>query len=126
MAIVNRSWRLGAEVLLAASVATFPARAAEPAAANGDFVIKSDAMDDDAAGQDDGRTLPNANGRRFDTLDEYLKHLEQYGAVGLPYYREVRPGLYELVSNYRALDQGQPEPRLYSRRELMRMFGFTR
>lgn len=80
----------------------------------------------DAACRSDGRTLPHSNGRRFDTLDQYLRHLQHYGGVGLPYYREVRPGLYELVSNFRPLDGRPGRTRLYTQRELMRMFGFTR
>lgn len=45
------------------------------------------------------RQLPYAHGRSFATLDDYLAHLRQYaGPVGQPWYREIRPGTYELVT----------------------------
>ena len=53
------------------------------------------APEDDGAGETAG--LPFAQGRDFATLDAYLAHLERRGATGVPFYREVAPGVYELV-----------------------------
>jgi len=65
--------------------------------------------------------LPYARGKTFRTLDEYLAHLEAQGAVDLPWWREIRPGVYERVTS-------MPEARreVATRAELMRRFGFTR
>lgn len=65
--------------------------------------------------------LPYARGKTFRTLDEYLVHLEAQGAVDLPWWREIRPGVYERVTS-------MPEARREeaTRAELMRRFGFTR
>src|SRR5690349_888930 len=41
--------------------------------------------------------LPYARGKTFRTLDEYLAHLEAQGALDLPWWREIRPGVYERV-----------------------------
>ena len=65
--------------------------------------------------------LPYARGRTFNTLDEYLAHLEAQGAVDLPWWREVRPGVYERVTNM----PGRPSE-VATREELMRRFGFAR
>jgi hypothetical protein len=63
--------------------------------------------------------LPYARGRTFRTLDEYLAHLEAQGALDLPWWREIRPGVYERVTS-------MPEARreVATREELMRRFGF--
>jgi hypothetical protein len=61
-------------------------------------------------------------GRDYRSLDEYLAKLEQDGWVGKPWYKEVRPGLYELVTNLKPA----PEKRLFTRAELERQFGFAR
>jgi hypothetical protein len=65
--------------------------------------------------------LPYARGKSFRTLDEYLAHLETQGAVDLPWWREIRPGVYERVTS-------MPEARreVATREELMRRFGFAR
>lgn len=65
--------------------------------------------------------LPYARGKTFRTLDEYLVHLEAQGAIDLPWWREVRPGVYERVTNM------PDRPReVATREELMRRFGFAR
>ncbi len=61
---------------------------------------------------------------RFGTFDEYLAFLRQRGALDMPWWREVEPGVYELVTSYRPVD-GQA-PQRATREELMRRFGFTR
>ena len=65
--------------------------------------------------------LPYSRGKRFRTLDAYLAHLEQQGAIDLPWWREIRPGVYEYVIR-------MPEARreVATRAELMRRFGFDR
>lgn len=69
------------------------------------------------------RNLPFAHGRGFATLDAYLAHLRQYaGPVGQPWWRQIRPGVYQHVTTM--APQGRPEIR--TRAELMRQFGFTR
>ena len=54
------------------------------------------------------------------TLDEHLALLEKGGHVGKAWYREVSPGVYELVTNMRP----PPEKTRFTRAELARMFGF--
>ena len=66
--------------------------------------------------------LPWARGQRFRTLDDYLAHLERNGAMDLPWWRQVEPGIYELVG-MRVPGQS---PERATRAELMRRFGFTR
>jgi len=66
--------------------------------------------------------LPWARGQKFRTLDDYLAHLERQGAIDLPWWRQVEPGIYELVG---IRVPGVP-PERATREELMRRFGFTR
>ncbi|WP_129791837.1 hypothetical protein [Sphingosinicella sp. CPCC 101087] len=77
-------------------------------------------------GADGGETgvanLPYARGRVFHSLDEYLGHLEANGAIDLPYWREVRPGVYEWVVRM----TGAGERETATRQELMRRYGFGR
>ena len=68
--------------------------------------------------------LPYARGQTFRTLGEYLAHLEGNGALDLPWWREVEPGVYELVTSFRPVDGQAPERA--TRAELMRRYGFTR
>lgn len=65
--------------------------------------------------------LPFAQGQRFATLDTYLAHLRKRGAQDVPWYREVAPGMYELVSGR---GRRGPAERI-TRAELMERFGFT-
>ena len=64
--------------------------------------------------------LPFAQGRAFASLDDYLAFREKRGASDVPWYREIEPGLYELVSRRAPGAQ----PKTYTRAELARMFGF--
>ena len=66
----------------------------------------------------------SAVSQRFGTLDEYLAHLERQGAVDMPWWREVEPGIYELVTTFRPVEGRAPERA--TRAELMRRYGFTR
>lgn len=63
--------------------------------------------------------LPFARGAVFRCLDDYLSHLRNQGAIDLPWWREVRPGVYERVTTMR--DRG---PETATRAELMQRFGF--
>jgi hypothetical protein len=66
--------------------------------------------------------LPFAQGRAFASLDDYLAFLRERGRYDVPWYREVRPGVYELVAR-----RGPgAEPETYTREELARKFGFAR
>ncbi len=64
--------------------------------------------------------LPFSQGRSFASLDEYLGLLETRGAYDVPWYRQIRPGVYELVSRR----PPGAQPQIYSREELARKFGF--
>jgi hypothetical protein len=65
--------------------------------------------------------LPYSRGKRFRALDEYLAHLERQGAIDLPWWREIRPGVYEHV-----VRMPDARPEIATRAELMRRFGFDR
>ena len=65
--------------------------------------------------------LPFSQGRSFASLDEYLEFRKKRGAYDVLWYREIKPGVYELVSRRGAGAQ----PRIYTRPELARMFGFA-
>lgn len=68
------------------------------------------------------RGLPHARGREFRTLDAYLAYLKAYAApIDRPWYRELRPGLYRLETGNLRTDA---RPRLFTRDELKRRFGF--
>ena len=64
--------------------------------------------------------------RQFRSLDEYLAHLERMEApVDGPWYKEVRPGIYELQpGNLRVLG-GEGQKQTFTREELERKFGFS-
>jgi hypothetical protein len=63
--------------------------------------------------------------RRFADLDAYLAYLRRRSAIDGAWYREIRPGVYELQTggNLR-LDGGQKARRVFTRDELERKFGF--
>lgn len=81
---------------------------------------KKKAMSSDAPGHGVAR-LPYARGRQFGSLDDYLAHLRSNAAIDLPWWREVRPGLYEHVKR---MTGAQRETA--TRADLMKRFGFTR
>ena len=64
---------------------------------------------------------------RFRNLDEYLAYLQKMDApLDKPWYREVRPGIYQLqTGNFRPLGGTEPN-REFTREELERKFGFSR
>ncbi len=51
----------------------------------------------ETAGDDGVANLPFARGQVFYSLDDYLAHLEKQGAIDLPWWREISPGVYEHV-----------------------------
>ena len=63
--------------------------------------------------------LPLARGAVFRCLDDYLAHLEAQGAIDLPWWREVSPGVYE-----RVVRMTGAEREVATREELMQRFGF--
>lgn len=66
--------------------------------------------------------------QRFRTLDEYLLFLERTQAtVDGPWYREIRPGVYELQSGGNLHDDAPTTgQRTFTRDELERKFGFKK
>ena len=63
---------------------------------------------------------------RFPTLDAYLAWLEKRGQLDGAWYRQVRPGIYELQpGNLRRTDGAQPQ-RTFTRQELEKKFGYSR
>lgn len=71
--------------------------------------------------KDDGvANLPYARGAIFNCLDDYLAHLEANGAIDLPYWREIEPGVYERVTTMVGRER-----EIATRDVLMQRFGFT-
>lgn len=104
---------------LTAGCAEGPAGEAEAAQARKERVR----MEEPANGGKGVSGLPSSFGRSFATLDDYLAHLRDHaGPIDLPWYREVRPGVYEYVTGMRPA----PPPKTYTREELMKAFGFSR
>jgi hypothetical protein len=71
--------------------------------------------------------------QRFRSLDEYLAFLERTQApVDGPWYRQIRPNLFELVSgNMRVVgslgeEQPQQQRHLFTREELEKKYGFAK
>ena len=64
--------------------------------------------------------------RRFPDLDAYLAHLERQSHMDGAWYRQVRPGVYELQTGNLRLPDGGPRKRVFTRDELERKFGFSR
>ncbi len=63
--------------------------------------------------------LPFARGAVFRCLDDYLTHLQSQGAIDLPWWREVSPGVYERVTRMTGAQR-----QIATRAELMQRFGF--
>lgn len=62
---------------------------------------------------------------RFNDLEAYLDYLQRTQApVDGPWYREVRPGVYELQTGNLRLDTGEQQ-RIYTKAELEEKFGFS-
>jgi hypothetical protein len=106
-------------LVAAAACSDLPANAGE-----GNNTGKENNMPvDKGAADQTARRLPDSFGRTFATLDEYLAHLRRYAApIDKPWYREIRPGVYERVTTM----VPRPAPQIYTRAQLMARFGFTR
>lgn len=63
--------------------------------------------------------LPFARGAVFRCLDDYLAHLEAQGAIDLPWWREISPGVYERIVTVTGAER-----EVATREELMQRFGF--
>jgi hypothetical protein len=63
--------------------------------------------------------LPFARGAEFQCLNDYLAHLQRQGAIDLPWWREIAPGVYEHV-----VRMPGRERETATRAELMQRFGF--
>lgn len=80
-------------------------------------------MDQGRGGTEGVKGLPSSFGKTFGSLDEYLEHLRNYaGPIDQPWYRQVRPGVYELVTSMRPA----PPTKTFTREQLIREFGFAR
>jgi hypothetical protein len=81
-----------------------------------------------AAANTAGKTVSSPS-QSFRNLDEYLAYIEKtQGPVDGPWYREIRPGVYELqTGNLRVLgaDAGE-QKRTFTREELEKKFGFAK
>lgn len=64
--------------------------------------------------------LPFAHGAVFRCLDDYLAHLHANGAIDLPWWREVSPGVFERVTTHTGAERETA-----TREELMQRFGFS-
>jgi hypothetical protein len=63
--------------------------------------------------------------QRFRTLDDYLAYLELQSHNDGKWYKEVRPGVYEVqTGNLHLLTDAQQ--RIFTRQELEKQFGFAR
>jgi hypothetical protein len=115
--VVRKALMLAACV--AAGCTDRPAGAADPAQGH----KEQNNMAQGTREPDGVRNLPSSFGRSFTSLDEYLEHLRLYaGPVDQPWYREIRPGVYELETTMTP----RSAPRTFTRAQLMREFGFTR
>ena len=65
--------------------------------------------------------LPFARGKSFCSLDAYLAHLEVQGAIDLPYWRQIRPGVYEHVKRMPGASR-----EIATRAQLLKRFGFSK
>lgn len=112
------AWRLSAiPILLASSAACSQSapqvRSAAAESSEGTVVAEN-------SEQRTVADLPFAQGRSFASLDDYLEFRKSRGAYDVPWYRQIRPGVYELVSR-----RGPgAQPQTYTRAELAQKFGF--
>jgi hypothetical protein len=88
------------------------------------------AADKPATATNSGKNVANQPipiNQRFRSLDEYLAHLERtHGPIDKPWYKEVRPGVYELqTGNLRTLGSDDEKQRV-TREEIKRKFGFSK
>jgi hypothetical protein len=63
--------------------------------------------------------------QRFADLDAYLAYLEKRSHLDGSWYREIRPGVYELQTGNLRLPDGGDRKRIFTREELEKKFGFS-
>ena len=63
--------------------------------------------------------------RNFTDLDHYLKYLRKQSELDGSWYREIRPGVYELQLGNLRLDNDKRQ-RIFTREELERKYGFRK
>jgi len=76
-----------------------------------------------------GRTVTDnriAVSQRFPNLDAYLAYLEKRSHMDGAWYREIRPGVYELQTGNLRLPDGGQTKRVFTHHELEEKFGFSR
>jgi hypothetical protein len=64
--------------------------------------------------------------QRFPSLDAYLAYLEKRSHMDGAWYRQIRPGVYELQTGNLRLPNGGQAKRVFTRQELEEKFGFSR
>lgn len=111
----------GGTILLVAATALSPAGCAQTPALTPQATVEQ-RPENDAHKDGCVPSLPYARGKIFCGLDEYLAHLQVQGAIDLPWWKEIRPGVYERVTSMRPAADRE----LATREELMRRFGFVR
>lgn len=90
--------------------------------------LKADSSDAAYKPADDRPEKPVNNNivpliERFRTLDDYLAFRKSRAAIDGSWYREIRPGVYQLeTGNYHG---PEPEKRIFTREELARKYGFS-
>lgn len=114
---VKLTFRLAACILPAAALT--PAAAAPPKET-------APAVAPAGHGASQGKGGGMAANERFPNLDAYLAYLEKRSHMDGPWYREVRPGVYELQTGNLKLPDGGGPKRTFTREELEKKFGFSR
>ena len=83
-----------------------------------------------ASANNSGKKMTNEQepiNQRFASLDEYLAHLQRtQGPVDGPWYRQIRPGIYELQTGNLHLAVPGEEKQSFTREELAEKFGFSK
>jgi hypothetical protein len=72
------------------------------------------------------KDAPGPINQRFANLDAYLAHLKAQSRLDRAWYKEIRPGVFELQSGNFRPTEGGPQQRVFTREELERKFGFAR
>ena len=110
---INGSRWWGTRALLAAAIAAtlWGCEAGPTVAADGATPAKETLVAD----------LPFSQGKRFETLDAYLAHLQQLGTMDIPYYERREDGTYVYIAG-----RVRPGPDdVYTREQLLERFGFS-
>ena len=109
----------GAGLLLAAVWSIGATRAAPPDA-------NSPVRPLDAATDSERASRDAAVSRRFSTLDDYLAYLRDQSRLDRSWYKEIRPGVYELQTGNLRLPDAEKRQRVFTREELEKKYGFAK